>query len=194
MSLTLSELTAITKELRPLVSGGLIQKIYQPSLATITLEIRVPGSSYTLLVSCETQMARVHVITYPPPNPQTPPSFCQFLRSTIQGGRIESFEQIPNDRILKISIQAQKHYFLIVSLTGRHSNIILTDEHSCILRAIKLEQHKIGSTFSPPSLKFGPAPSPQEHVSTHPNPANEQHPFPLSLHFEELYNSKCQKL
>ena len=194
MSMTLPELSAVIQEVSPILRGGIIQKIHQPLPLTLTLDIRQPGSSYALLLSSEPQMARIHVLTHPLPNPQSPPNFCQFLRSTIQGGRIKSFEQIPGDRILKISIQAQKHYVLIVSLTGRNSNILLTDENSCILRAIKLEQHKIGTTFSPPSLKFGPAVPPQEHVSTYLNPANEQHPFPLSLHLEESYHSKRQEL
>jgi predicted ribosome quality control (RQC) complex YloA/Tae2 family protein len=194
MSLTLSEFTAITKELRPLVSGGIIQKIYQPSPATITLEIRNPGNSYTLLASCESQMARFHILTHPLSNPQTPPNFCQFLRSTIQGGRIEKFEQIPGDRILKISIQAQKPYCLIVSLTGRHSDILLTNEDSTILRTIKSEQKNVGTIFSPPSLKFSSAAPSQEQVVTQLKAPQAQHPFPLSLHFEESYNSKRREL
>src|SRR5437868_1936971 len=105
-------------ECAPVLVGGWIQKIYQPKDRTVVLEIRTPGRTYRLLISCRPETARVHITTRAFQNPPTPPPFCQFLRAHLQGARIDKVEQIHEDRIVQLALTAKESpYSLVVELT-----------------------------------------------------------------------------
>src|SRR5690242_19078703 len=76
--LTASDVTEVLREITSLLRGGWIQKIQQPTDRTLVLDVRVPGRTHRLLVSCQPDLARLHVTTHSPINPPTPPPFCQF--------------------------------------------------------------------------------------------------------------------
>ncbi|HEY6262359.1 MAG TPA: NFACT family protein, partial [Nitrospiraceae bacterium] len=63
MSLTASEIAKVMGELSPALTGGWIQKIYQPADRTILLEIRAQGRTHRLLISCDQKAARLHFTT-----------------------------------------------------------------------------------------------------------------------------------
>lgn len=123
----------LASELHEQLSGGKIEKIYQPATRDLVLLVRSPGrGSFRLLLSAHKQFARAHLLDGErPENPKEPPMFCMLLRKYIEGGRITSIEQYGRDRILHVVIEAYDEvgdltkYALICELMGRHSNVAL---------------------------------------------------------------------
>ena len=67
------QLALVFAEIAPVLRGGWIQKIHQPQVRTIVLDIRVPGETHRLLISCDQNNARLHLTTGSHLNPPTPP-------------------------------------------------------------------------------------------------------------------------
>lgn len=152
MNLSADDLSQVLQEITLLLVHGFVQKIHQPFPDIITLEIRQPGKTYTLLLSCHPHMARMHLISSSLSNPPTPPPFCQLLRSTILGCRLFSIEQIPQDRIVIFQFRSSDHlYRLIGAFIGRQANLFLTNGEQRILRSLKPDKQKAGEIYHPPS-------------------------------------------
>ncbi len=115
------------------LTGGRISKIHQPNDYELLLHVRANRKNEKLLISIHPSYARIHTTNETIQNPKEPPMFCMRLRKEIDGGFIESIEQIENDRILTLTIQARNEIGdpitrqLVVELMGRHSNAILID-------------------------------------------------------------------
>lgn len=135
---------AITHELSHTLQSGRISKIYQPFKTELVFTIRANGANHQLLMSANASFARIHLTNEKYTNPEKPPMFCMLLRKHLEGGIIESIEQIDMERIIEITIrnkdelgdvQSKK---LIIEIMGRHSNIMLVDADSgVILDSIK---------------------------------------------------------
>ena len=149
--LTASDVTEVLRETTPLLRGGWIQKIQQPTDRTLVLDVRVPGRTHRLLVSCQPDLARLHVTTHSPINPPTPPPFCQFLRAHFQGARIDDIRQIGNDRIVELQITAREGAHTIVcELTGSKANIVVLDAERRVLRDLTRQYRLTGQAYIPP--------------------------------------------
>ncbi|GJL53825.1 MAG: hypothetical protein NPIRA02_09570 [Nitrospirales bacterium] len=172
MALSLSDCTAVTKECKQALRGGLIQKIHQPQPFILTFDIRRPGESGTLLISVEPGFARLHITSNKSKNPPTPLQFCQYLRSHLEGARIESIEQEPGDRIVYITaIKASATYVVVVALTGNQSNVFVLNEAQTVLQALKPSRMETGQPYVPPSTsKHNMIPSLNRSPSVRINP------------------------
>ncbi len=127
-------------ELKPALLGGKIQKIAQPLPDSLSFDIRTPGQTVTLFISTHPQTARIHALTKRLPNPTTPPSFCQYLRSHVLGAQIEQVVQVPDDRVVVLTLLAkQKTQYLIAALTGRSANLFLVNQDKEMIRSLKLD-------------------------------------------------------
>ncbi len=171
MSLKADEITKILAEIKNPLKGGRIQKIYQPSEYSLTLEIRVVNKSYILYISIEPQFSRIHLLTEKYPNPPEPYPFCMFLRKHMTGGRIDEISQIINDRVIIIRLSKtvvsdgnveNNKYNLFAELTGRMGNIILTDgDMKILMTALRQEtkerEMKAGGIYIPPSSALSPS-------------------------------------
>ena len=76
-------------ELKPLLLNGRVLKIYQPEETTITMQLRLPGKTHTLLFSADPVYPRLHTIEEQPLNPQTPRTSaccCAVLRAQQAAG------------------------------------------------------------------------------------------------------------
>lgn len=184
MTLTAKELVAVTDEIAPAVIGGWIQKISQPTARTIVLEIRTPGHTHRLLVSCHPGSARLHLVTQTVQNPQTPPVFCQYLRAHLQGARIEAITPVPNDRIVHLQLTTQEGPAIVVAeLTGQRANLLVLDKHYQIMKDLNHSKTHIGHPYVAPQA------SPHE---SHQRLAPRFGPvegalFPLSAAIESFY-------
>lgn len=136
-------LHTITNELKKQLITARVDKIYQPDSTQINLTLRCKGKNFSLLLSADSQYARVHLTKEKFVNPPHPPAFCMLLRKYLSGGRIVEITQPGFERILHIVIQNRNidgdivKYQLIAELMGRHSNLILVSENNIILDAIK---------------------------------------------------------
>ncbi len=133
----------VVNELNALLSGGRIEKIFQPEADEVVLHIRAGGRSYRLLLTCNPGYARIHLTQSERENPTTPPMFCMLLRKHLAGGRIVEFEFHDYERIITVHIDSVNELGdvsrkkLLIEIMGRHSNIILLNSEDKIIDAVK---------------------------------------------------------
>ena len=152
MALTATEIGKVVGELAPALAEGWIQKVHQPTARAILLEIRTPGRTHRLLISCHPEAARLHFTAATFQNPPTPPPFCQFLRAHLQGARIDLVEQIQGDRIVQLALSAKEGPCLLVAeLTGKTSNLFVLDEAGRIRRDLNGVKDLVGQLYAPPA-------------------------------------------
>lgn len=133
----------IVEELTKTLLGGRIDKIHQPEKDEILLLARTFTGNYKLVLSASANNPRVHFTDITKENPKTPPMFCMLLRKHLSGGKIIKISQPELERIIEIDIESYnelgdltiKH--LICEITGRNSNIILTNSDYKILDSAK---------------------------------------------------------
>lgn len=187
MALTTQEIAAVLQEVAPALTGGWIQKIYQPAPLTIVLEIRIPGQTHRLVISCFPETSRLHLATASLQNPPSPPSFCQFLRAHLQGAHIDAISQVQDDRIVRIDLTTKAGpRALVAELTGKTANLLVLDTDDRLMRDLKGSRDRQGRPYRPPA----PA-----HHSRHIRPSTpiassrSDHPFPLSAAIEASYQA-----
>jgi len=126
-------MSAVKDELKKILVGSRIEKIYQPLAHETVLIVHREKSRHRLLVSAHARDARIHITAGSRENPLTPPQFCMVLRKHLTGGRISGFDQAGLERILVIRIEAVNELgipsekALICEIMGKHSNIILVE-------------------------------------------------------------------
>lgn len=126
---------AVTKEIEEKLLQGRVTKIYQPSPTELMFTVRNQRKNHTLLLSIHPTYARFHLTTGTFQNPKEPPMFCMLLRKHLVGGFIESIKQDGLERIVEFEIRTVDEIgdsatkYLILEVMGRHSNIILLNEH-----------------------------------------------------------------
>ncbi len=138
MAMSRSEIQAVVDSLSEKIAGGHVQKIRQSGEALISFEIRAPGKSHILIVSCERGFSRIHLTEDKPPCEPSPPRFCSGLRKHLSGGLLESLECAENDRIVTMRVKrAGQHALLVCELFPRGGNIILLDGQGVIIDAAR---------------------------------------------------------
>ncbi|NWF73134.1 MAG: fibronectin-binding domain-containing protein [Nitrospirae bacterium] len=187
MALTATEISKVIDEIASVLVGAWIQKIYQPTDRTFVLEIRAPGRTHRLLISCHQESARLHFTTSTFQNPPAPPSLCQFLRAHLQGARIDQAEQIQGDRIVQLALTAKEGPCrLVAELTGKTANLLLLDAAGHIRRDLNGAKDCVGQLYVPPTHR-------QQKRSAGDHPRFTQNipevPFPLSAAIEAYYLS-----
>lgn len=127
---------AVVHELKDLVLGGRVDKIYQQEKDEILIYVHNKGINYKLVISASSNNPRIYLTQYSKKNPIAPPMFCMLLRKHILGGIILNIEQFNMDRVVFIDISAidelgqPTEKRLIIEIMGKHSNIILVDKFS----------------------------------------------------------------
>lgn len=188
MSLTASEIHAVLDEIRRAIVGGWIQKIHQPSDRTIILEVRTPGKTHRLFISCDYETGRLHLISHPMRNPKSPLAFCRYLRAHVQGARIDRIDQAPNDRIVSVHVTSKAGSRAVVcELTGKSANVLVLDEHGRIMRDLNGRREREGHHYHPPDQRRPTAPDSTRSRFTPPRGAGE---YPLSAAIEMHYRDE----
>jgi predicted ribosome quality control (RQC) complex YloA/Tae2 family protein len=174
-------------ECAPVLAGGWIQKMYQPTDRTVVLEIRTPGRTHRLLISCCPDTARIHITTTAFHNPPTPPPFCQFLRAHLQGACIDRIEQLHGDRIVQLALTAKEGpYSLVAELTGKTSNLLVLDEAGRVRRDLKGGKDLVGQLYVPPPHSQRERGAADQARFSQDLPES---PFPLSAAIETHYRT-----
>ncbi len=143
-------MSQIVRDMRERLTGGRINKIYQPEKDEIDLVVKNQGGVYRLMLSASASLPLVFFMSENKVNPQTAPNFCMLLRKYIGSGRIVEVEQPGFERIIMITIEHldemgdQCRKKLVIEVMGKHSNIIFMEEDGKILDAIK----RVGAQMS----------------------------------------------
>lgn len=133
----------VVEELTGKLSGGRIEKIFQPEADEIFINIRAQNTNYKLVLSASANYPRIHITDASKENPASPPVFCMLLRKHLAGGKILAFEFHDYERIIGMQVESANELGdisvkkLIIEIMGRHSNIILVNSENKIIDAIK---------------------------------------------------------
>ena len=123
MSLNWKEIDLVLGELD--LVGARIDRVTQPSYDSLSLSLFKAGKSTELYISIAQGACRVHSIDSPPPKPTRPLRFMECLRSRIRGGRVDSFRQLGDERVLKMELSNYNLNFLPDLLPMMGSILIL---------------------------------------------------------------------
>ena len=187
MALNTTDIAQVLEEIAPLLRGGWIQKIQQPTAHTLILDIRVPGHTHRLLISCQPETTRLHLIRHTLPNPPTPPAFCQFLRAHFQGARIDDIRQVPNDRIVEMHLTGKEGArTMVCELTGKKANVLVLGADGQVLRELTHQRDFIGHRYTPPHMRETGLHKPQPARFTRSTGSD----FPISAEIEAHYQNK----
>ncbi len=188
MALSATEIDVVVRELTPHVTGGWVQKVFQPTPAGITLVIRARRRTLSLFVSADPGTARLHLLSQQPANPPSPPPFCQYLRAHIQGSRIETVEQVGGDRIVRIGLSTKEgSRSLMAAFTGKSADLLLLDAEDRILHSLNHGREKAGQVFAPPPVRPSTTAKPGREEAVE---GDEGAPFPVSRAIERRYQQR----
>ncbi len=99
--------------------------------------------TFKLLISSNAGVNRIHLTNAAFENPKTAPTFCMLMRKHITNAIITAVTQMPYERVVEFSLSVtdelgyKKDMRMVFELTGKTSNIILTDSDYTILDSIK---------------------------------------------------------
>ena len=118
-----------------------IDRIHQPYPDEFLFSGYGSGESLKLLISLHAQFGRIHFFEGTRVNPLNPSAFSMLLRKHFGGAKLINCEAIPFERILKLTFEGYDPYVgiskknLWIELTGKSSNLILTDHEGLIIDA-----------------------------------------------------------
>lgn len=160
--LTVEEVHAVVAELAPLLRGGQVQKVREPDEGTVVLRVRRPGESRYLVLSVARGAERVAEAAASPPTLPEPTTLGAWLRSALQGRRLEDLVALPGDRVVVVQFEGGR---LIAELTGASANLYGLDAEGRIMavarRAPEGERDlRPGRLWRPPAPPPAGAPRP----------------------------------
>lgn len=127
-------LKLVTDTLSRELLNSKIYKVFMPTPHALLLLIRRTRDTNALLADMNGGSPALYIPEQLPENPETPPTFCMLLRKHLEEGRITRITQSGLDRIITLEIDmlgASSKIItkkLIFELTGKNSNIILTQD------------------------------------------------------------------
>ena len=158
----------VVLELKDVLIGGKINKVFEPNKNEIILGIYSGGKNYALNISISSNNYRMHLTTNSKPNPLNAPNFCMLLRKHLVGSRITDIYNNSLERIIYINLDCYNELNdvvtkkLVIELMGKHSNIILLNNKNYIIDSMRHLDSYSGSTrdilpareyINPPSEK-----------------------------------------
>ncbi len=126
-------MTALAGELRQALTGGKVDKLYQPARDEAVLHMRAGKENVRLLLSANPAHPRLHLTTLPLENPEKPPMFCMLLRKHFAGARLLELSQPSMERLLDFRFETldelgdRVERRLVLECIGRKSNLIMLD-------------------------------------------------------------------
>ncbi len=136
------ELHAVISELKSF-EGGQIQAVHQPEPEKLILRIHSYTGTHLLLISCDDDRSRMHLVESKGQSPQIPYHFCTILRSTAIPARLMRIWAEEDDRVanLELSVMGEDgtpHLQRIVAeLTGRNANVFLLDSEGVVTGSMR---------------------------------------------------------
>jgi predicted ribosome quality control (RQC) complex YloA/Tae2 family protein len=111
---------------------GKIVKITQVSNEEFLFVVRKDGKNNNLLISTHPNMSYLNIVKDKPESNHMTSNLLMLFRKHLENGKVVSFSQQNNDRIVLMEVVNRDDYFrntthrLYIELIGRASNIILT--------------------------------------------------------------------
>ena len=140
-------LHCITNELKDILKGGQISKIYQLDNRSLYFRVFNDTGVHHLIMTLD-DSPRLYVARQMPPTPDVPTGLCMFLRKYYENGRIASISQLHMDRPIEIAVDVLDTSGQLatrkihVELMGKYSNVIFTEDGVIIEALIKTRKDK----------------------------------------------------
>ena len=158
----------IVYELSETLTGGRINKIYQPEPDALILGIKNNRTNYKLLISASASLPLIYLTDDTPANPAVAPNFCMLLRKHLTGGRLTGLHMEPGDRIVFFDFLCTNEMgdlvtnTLAAELMGRYSNLVLIQSGKIIdaLKRVDFEDSEIRQLL--PGLPYTLPPKPNK--------------------------------
>ena len=125
------------------VEKGKITKISQISNEEFLFIIRNDNQNYNLLISTHPNMSYLNIVNEKIASNHINTNLLMLFRKHLENGKVVSFEQQNDDRIVCMTITNRDDYYnnskhyLYIELIGRASNLILTDSNNIIIDSLK---------------------------------------------------------
>jgi predicted ribosome quality control (RQC) complex YloA/Tae2 family protein len=155
-------LQKVTAELEKALSGQRFGRVFALSRFQMAIDLRLAGSLF-LFIGFEPANPRIYLIKRRLRDIEkqsgTPTVFALTLKKRLSGATLEHVEKIRGERVLRLLLSGaddlgnEKHYTLIVQLTGRSANLFLLDHDGIILdsaRETTGDGQETGNHYSPP--------------------------------------------
>ena len=146
-------LSGLVRELDGIVTGGKLDKIYQPGRDEVLFAVRTPAhGNVRLLLSANPNHPRPQLTQLSRENPDKPPMFCMLLRKHLSGARLLAVEQPGLERVVIFTLESLNELGdrverkLVLEAIGRRSNLILLDEAGRILDCMRRVESTLGSS------------------------------------------------
>lgn len=126
-------MTGVLHELRETITGGKVDKIYQPAQDEVIFHMRTRSGNVRLLLSASPAHPRAQLTEISRENPDSPPMFCMLLRKHLTGARLLELSQPPLERLAEFRFETLNELGdrverrLILECIGRRSNLLLLD-------------------------------------------------------------------
>ena len=126
-------MTALARELRGKLTGGKVDKLYQPARDEAVLHMRAGKENVRLLLSAHPAHPRAQLTGVPRENPETPPMFCMLLRKHFTGARLLELSQPSMERLFDFRFETldelgdRVERRLVLECIGRKANLIMLD-------------------------------------------------------------------
>ncbi|MFN8670759.1 MAG: NFACT family protein [Candidatus Sericytochromatia bacterium] len=133
---------ALKKEFKQKIIGSRIDRIHQVDNYNFLFELWSKKSK-NLIISLHPNTYRACITFNDYKTLKIPAPFCSHLKKLLEGAYILDIEQINFDRILKFKLEGINNvkdkvvFYMILELTGKYSNLIITDENESVLTAFK---------------------------------------------------------
>ncbi len=136
--MTSLDIRFLVRELRKIITGGFIRKIYQygdSRSKNLFFEIFVPNKGAFWLYMDKN---KIFLTKHKKPAPQEPPSFCMFLRKHLMNKKIKNITQAGFDRIVEIETEQ----CVFVAELFHSGNFILCDSLKNIIMPLEIQKWK----------------------------------------------------
>jgi predicted ribosome quality control (RQC) complex YloA/Tae2 family protein len=127
-------LSSVIDELSHLITGARVERVYEGTGRALSVLLRRDRKQYTLLLSPDRSLPRLHLVSKKPAAIASPSGFSLYLRSHAAGAVITKVSLLNQDRVAEIRFSRQgTGCRLLFELTGPGANILITDEALKIL-------------------------------------------------------------
>ena len=130
-------------ELKKVLIGSKVNKVYQPNKQEIVLGLYNDGVNYLLNISTNPEFCRINLTKHQKPNPQTALNFCMLLRKYLTGAKIVDISNYDLERTIEIKFEAYNELNdlvlrrIYIEIMSRQSNIILANENNMIIDTLR---------------------------------------------------------
>jgi len=156
---------AVAKDLREHLLGGRVDKIIQSADLEIAMLFWSGQHNHWLVLCAQAQQAHVQRTPQKQSGGSSEPSaFVMLLRKYLEGARLRTVTQYGVDRVLQLTFQgAGGEAALIVEIMGKYSNVILVNQDTVVLGALKhirAEENRVRVTL--PHHRYVQPPHPMQ--------------------------------